>query len=155
MRFNLFSHLDRGKMLVFTNTHWTFLSFINNLLMLKLFSSRCGQILTFHNSPTASANSSSPAMTLPTITPTGTSPFSPGLLMVTSTWSSSRTGTSLHALSVRGVSSQSEIFSLILHVRHQIQTLKCDLTGCCLTLIMSRSGLEVSTSTLEISSTVW
>lgn len=43
-------------------------------------------LLTFHRSPTARANSSSPATTLPAITPTGTSPFTPGLLMVTTTW---------------------------------------------------------------------
>lgn len=43
--------------------------------------------LTFHSSPTTRASSSRPAMTLPTITPTGTSPFSPGLLTVSGTWS--------------------------------------------------------------------
>lgn len=42
--------------------------------------------LTFHSRPTARANSSSPPMTLPAITPTGTSPFSPGLLTVNTTW---------------------------------------------------------------------
>lgn len=44
------------------------------------------RLFTFHSSPTARANKSSPAMTLPAITPTGTSPFSPGLLTVSTTW---------------------------------------------------------------------
>lgn len=41
--------------------------------------------LTFHSSPTTRASSSRPATTLPTITPTGTSAFSPGLLTVSGT----------------------------------------------------------------------
>lgn len=41
--------------------------------------------LTFHSSPTTRASSSRPPMTLPTITPTGTSAFSPGLLTVSGT----------------------------------------------------------------------
>lgn len=55
--------------------------------------------LTFHRSPTARANSSSPAMTLPAITPTGTSPFSPGLLTVTTTWTPTNEMQSRHDLS--------------------------------------------------------
>ena len=41
---------------------------------------------TFQSRPTARANSSSPVMMLPTITPKGTSPFSPGLLTVSTTY---------------------------------------------------------------------
>ena len=92
-----------------TDSKYTFViltNYTNHMLLLfstlKWLSPKTN---TFHSNPTAPASSNSPPIMLPTITPTGTSAVSPGLLMVSTTWTEAETShdhTSNHDHRVEG-----------------------------------------------------